>query len=133
MADASPPGGPGGLPAEVAAHYDAGGEARRLFSGGSRIEYARTQEILARVLPPPPATILDVGGGPGAYALWLARAGYAVTLIDALPLHVAQAQAESAAQPDAPAGRRQRGRRPPPGAARRLAPMPCCSSARSTT
>jgi SAM-dependent methyltransferase len=33
-------------------------------------------------LPPPPARVLDVGGGPGRYAITLAQAGYAVTLLD---------------------------------------------------
>jgi hypothetical protein len=46
--------------------------------------------------------VLDVGGGPGAYAVWLARRGYAVRLIDPVELHVTQAREASAAQPDAP-------------------------------
>lgn len=36
------------------------------------------EELLERFLPPPPARVLDVGGGPGAYAAWLAGSGYAV-------------------------------------------------------
>jgi SAM-dependent methyltransferase len=62
----------------------------------------RTQELLARYLPPAPATVLDVGGGPGAYAVWLARRGYAVHLLDPVELHVAQAREAAARQPDAP-------------------------------
>ncbi len=31
--------------------------------------------------------ILDVGGGPGVYACWLAKQGYEVHLVDATPLH----------------------------------------------
>lgn len=46
--------------------------------------------------------VLDVGGGPGVYACWLARPGYTVHLIDAMPLHVEQARAASAAQPEHP-------------------------------
>ena len=38
-----------------------------------------------------PARVLDVGGGPGAYAAWLADLGYAVHLVDPVPLHVEQA------------------------------------------
>ena len=34
----------------------------------SRLERIRTLELLRELLPPAPATILDVGGGPGAYA-----------------------------------------------------------------
>jgi 2-polyprenyl-3-methyl-5-hydroxy-6-metoxy-1,4-benzoquinol methylase len=43
-----------------------------------------------RYLPPPPAVIFDVGGGPGVYARCLARQGYEVHLIDAHPVHVEQ-------------------------------------------
>ena len=88
------------LPPEVVAYYARGREAQRLDEGHGVIELARTFEILERWLPGPPASILDVGGGPGRYAVWLANRGYRVTLVDALPLHVAQAMdaAASASQ-----------------------------------
>ena len=44
------------------------------------------QEIVPRYLPPPPAAIADVGGGPGTYSCWLAAVGYAVHLVDPMPL-----------------------------------------------
>ena len=59
------------LPDEVLAHYERGLEAERLFKRTNPIELARTQEILSRYLPPPPAVIFDVGGGSGVYATWL--------------------------------------------------------------
>jgi ubiquinone/menaquinone biosynthesis C-methylase UbiE len=62
----------------------------------------RTRELLSRLLPAPPATVLDVGGAAGAYALPLAAEGYEVHLVDPVALHVEQARAASAAQPDAP-------------------------------
>ena len=83
---------------EIAGHYRTGYERERLGGGTSRIEFARTKELLQRFLPPPPAAVLDVGGGPGAYASWLADLGYRVHLIDPVPLHVQQA-AEAAQQP----------------------------------
>jgi ubiquinone/menaquinone biosynthesis C-methylase UbiE len=46
--------------------------------------------------------IFDVGGGPGVYACRLAKQGYEVHLVDALPLHVEMARQASQAQPDAP-------------------------------
>jgi SAM-dependent methyltransferase len=49
------------------------------------LEYATTRHYLQRFLPPPPARILDVGGGPGRYALLLAQQGYDVTLVDLSP------------------------------------------------
>jgi ubiquinone/menaquinone biosynthesis C-methylase UbiE len=77
---------------EVIAHYTLGVETDRLIAGGSsRIEFARTKELLARFLPRPPAGVLDVGGGPGWYASWLAGQGYEVHLIDPVPLHIEQA------------------------------------------
>ena len=90
------------LPCEVQDYYARGGEARRLFRTHGLIELARTQEIILRHLPPPPGTILDVGGGPGIYACWLAERGYRVHLIDAMPSHVEQARHASARQPGAP-------------------------------
>jgi SAM-dependent methyltransferase len=73
-------------------HYELGVERDRLGQGYSRLEFVRTKELLAPRLPPPRARILDVGGGPGAYAEWLARAGYDVRLLDPVPLHVEQAR-----------------------------------------
>jgi SAM-dependent methyltransferase len=58
-----------------------------------RLERVRTQELLSRQLPPAPARILDVGGGPGVYAAWLASLGYDVTLVDPVARHVEQARA----------------------------------------
>jgi ubiquinone/menaquinone biosynthesis C-methylase UbiE len=76
---------------EIRSYYEKGVELDRLMQGYSRIEFERTKELLARHLPPPPARLLDVGGGPGVYAEWLAEAGYDVRLVDASPLHVRQA------------------------------------------
>ncbi|HEU0116502.1 MAG TPA: class I SAM-dependent methyltransferase [Thermomicrobiales bacterium] len=87
---------------DIRGYYDEGQEQDRLRDGGDHLELARTREILRRFLPPPPADVVDVGGGAGVYAAWLARLGYRVHLVDPMPLHVAQAQAAAAAQPDRP-------------------------------
>jgi SAM-dependent methyltransferase len=86
---------------DIAAYYDRGHEEGRLGDWG-RLEFLRTRELLARFLPAPPATVLDVGGAAGAYALPLAAEGYEVHLVDPVALHVEQARAASAAQSDAP-------------------------------
>lgn len=83
-----------GADVEMVAHYEDGVEADRLAAWG-RLEFIRTMEILRRYLPAPPATIADVGGGPGAYARPLAGDGYAVHLLDPMSLHIEQAQAAS--------------------------------------
>lgn len=82
----------------IDAYYAAYGEAGRLDQAYFRLERERTREVLRRHLPAPPAVVLDVGGGAGAYALWLARSGYSVHLIDPVALHVTQAWERSLAQ-----------------------------------
>jgi ubiquinone/menaquinone biosynthesis C-methylase UbiE len=73
-------------------HYGTGYEVSRLSPGGQpTLEFVRSLELLEQLLPKPPAQLLDVGGGPGAYAAPLARRGYRVQLIDPLVLHVKQA------------------------------------------
>jgi ubiquinone/menaquinone biosynthesis C-methylase UbiE len=89
-------------PCEMQAYYELGLEANRLFHGHGHLELARSQEIILRHLPPPPCAVLDVGGGPGVYACWLAARGHRVTLIDASPFHVKQASEASRRQPHAP-------------------------------
>lgn len=72
-------------------------EADRLDrSPQGRLEARRTRDLLARLLPAPPAEVLDIGGGPGAYAGWLAAAGHRVHLVDLVPAHVAAARAAHA-------------------------------------
>ena len=77
----------------IESHYGTGYEQSRLFPGGTpALEFVRSMELLGRLLPAPPARLLDVGGGTGSYAAALARRGYQVHLVDAMPLHVTQAQ-----------------------------------------
>jgi hypothetical protein len=49
-------------------HYRDAEESSRLRTGWFQLGQARTQELLLRHLPPPPATVIDAGGGAGAYA-----------------------------------------------------------------
>jgi ubiquinone/menaquinone biosynthesis C-methylase UbiE len=85
---------------DVQAYYEQAPEESRLSTGASRLEEARTQELILRHAPAPPADILDVGGAAGVYAFWLAELGYAVRLIDAVPrlVDVARTRNESAAR-----------------------------------
>jgi len=88
---------------DIELHYSLGLEKGRLFRNGRpRLEFVRTLELLERYLPPPPARLLDVGGGAGAYARVLAQRSYQVHLIEPIPLHVEQAKESAAAQPDHP-------------------------------
>ena len=89
------------IDADIAEHYSQGVERDRLATWG-RLEAARTADLLARFLPAAPATVVDVGGAEGVYALPLAAAGYAVYLIDPIAAHVEAARAASGRQPSAP-------------------------------
>jgi SAM-dependent methyltransferase len=83
---------------EVLAHYEQDAVERdRLTEGNGLLEFLRTQELLARYLPPPPAVVLDVGGAAGIHALPLAARGYDVDLSDPVALHVQQARDASGA------------------------------------
>jgi ubiquinone/menaquinone biosynthesis C-methylase UbiE len=80
------------LDPDIHTHYRLGFERARLREDGrDRLEFVRTWELLERHLPPPPARVLDIGGGPGTYALPLRDGGYDVELLDPVPLHVEQA------------------------------------------
>ena len=80
----------------IESHYGTGNERSRLFPGGRpSLEFVRAMELLERLLPAPPAHVLDVGGGPGTYAGPLARRGYRVHVVDPVALHVDQARQAS--------------------------------------
>lgn len=76
---------------EILAYYARGNEQGRLHRGHRRLELWRTQDVLRRVLGRSPQRILDVGGGAGIHAGWLAADGHRVELLDPVPLHVEQA------------------------------------------
>jgi SAM-dependent methyltransferase len=78
---------------EIRTYYELAPEHERLGTGPSQLEFERTKELLRSRLPKPPATVLDVGGGPGVYGFWLAELGYDVHLIDPVANLVAHAQA----------------------------------------
>jgi len=70
-------------------------EKERCFGNvAGRVELARTCALLERYLPKS-GLVLDIGGGPGAYAKWLLERGdgYAVQLLDIVPRHVKEANA----------------------------------------
>jgi ubiquinone/menaquinone biosynthesis C-methylase UbiE len=93
---------PGSQREKIVDHYASGYEADRLNKQSGQLERERTREILSRFLPAAPALVLDIGGGPGSHACWLAKQGYEVHLIDITPLHVEMAIEASRQQPEAP-------------------------------
>jgi SAM-dependent methyltransferase len=89
------------LQSEMLEHYEQEyAEADRLDGAdGPGLELLRTRDVIARYAPAAPARVLDVGGGPGVYAAWLAGRGYQVRLLDPVSRHVEQARARAAAGP----------------------------------
>ena len=87
----------------IADYYERSPEETRLAQGPFQLEEARTRELIQRFAPPPPATVLDVGGAAGAYALPLAAAGYTVHLVDrSTPRLVAEAERRQAVRLSGP-------------------------------
>jgi ubiquinone/menaquinone biosynthesis C-methylase UbiE len=72
-------------------YYEQDQEDERLGSGGGLLELVRTRELVERYLPAAPSSIMDIGGGTGVHARWLAELGHRVDLVDAVPLHVDRA------------------------------------------
>ncbi|MEV4410462.1 class I SAM-dependent methyltransferase [Catellatospora sp. NPDC049609] len=81
------------MQSEIAQYYQRGGEATRLDAGHGRWEFLRTWDLLGRILPAGPLSILDVGGATGVYAGPLAAAGHEVHVVDPMPEHVAASAA----------------------------------------
>ena len=80
----------------IETHYRTGYERSRLFPGGQpSLEYVRSMELLERLLPAPPARVLDVGGGPGTMPRRWPGAGPAARFTAAL------GDARELAEPDA--------------------------------
>jgi ubiquinone/menaquinone biosynthesis C-methylase UbiE len=88
----------------VRAYYAASGEReweRLERPADGAVEFAVTTDTLGRYLPAG-SRIIDVGGGPGRYAIWLAQRGNTVTLVDLSPelLTIARARVHEAGVED---------------------------------
>ena len=82
--------------AAVANLYDSMSEREWARMDRHRTEFYVTLRALREHLPPPPARVLDCGGGPGRYAVELARWGYDVTLFDLSTGNLALAREKAA-------------------------------------
>jgi SAM-dependent methyltransferase len=75
------------------AYYARDQERDRLAHGVGRLEFLRTVEVIERTLPPAPAVVADIGGGPGRYTDWLIDLGYTVLHRDLVVDHVQHVRA----------------------------------------
>jgi len=76
----------------VQGYYDENAQVEWARLARHRTEFAVTLRALEEFLPTPPAEILDIGGGPGRYAIALAGRGYTVSLADLAATNLALAQ-----------------------------------------
>ena len=93
------------IPSELAAildYYETTDESSRLQRLESELELLRTRDILARTLPPAPADVMDVGGGPAVHSYWLSSLGYRTHLVDLVPKHIEMAEHMALQFPDYP-------------------------------
>src|SRR5258706_3525292 len=88
--------------ASILDYYEKTDEAGRLQRLESELELLRTRDILSRNLPPAPAELIDVGGGPAVHSFWLAGLGYSVHLVDIVPKHIELAEELAIQHPRAP-------------------------------
>jgi ubiquinone/menaquinone biosynthesis C-methylase UbiE len=80
----------------VRSYYSAFDEWERLEQPAGALELARAMRILDEHLVPG-SRVLDLGGGPGRYAIELAKRGHRVVLADLSPALLEQARARVAA------------------------------------
>lgn len=70
-------------------------EDARLATGIPRFEFERSKDIIGRLLPAAGGAVLDIGGGTGHYAFWLAGLGFRATLVDLVERHIDIARARA--------------------------------------
>lgn len=80
---------------EIEAFYAQTSEEDRLELGLGPLEFERNKDLISRYLPKK-GIVIDVGGGPGVYAEWLAGLGHEVHLVDPVEKHIKQANKRSA-------------------------------------
>lgn len=75
--------------------YNATSEENRLTQGLGPLEFKRNKEIITQYLPEEQGVIIDVGGGTGKYAAWMAEKGHRVFMIDPVEKHIKKARYRS--------------------------------------
>lgn len=71
--------------------YSDSSEETRLQTGLGPLEFERNKELILTYISKKRSLIMDIGGGPGLYASWLAELGHSVYLVDPVAKHIDQA------------------------------------------
>jgi len=80
------------ISAELENFYNKASEETRLEKGMGIFEFERIKELIQLHISKPKSTIIDIGGGTGKYAEWLAKNGHEVHLIEPVLKHVKLAE-----------------------------------------
>lgn len=80
---------------ELEHFYNRVSEETRLEKGMGIFEFIRIKSLIEKFILCDQQTIIDVGGGTGKYAEWLAQKGHRVHLIEPLEKHLAIAEKRS--------------------------------------
>jgi ubiquinone/menaquinone biosynthesis C-methylase UbiE len=72
--------------------YTNASEENRLSKGMGVFEFERVKSLIEKYIPSPNATIIDVGGGTGKYAAWLAQKKHHVHLVEPVHKHLQLAE-----------------------------------------
>lgn len=86
--------------AKIEDFYNQASEEDRLSKGLGIFEFERIKALLSRYLPKS-GVVIDVGGGTGKYAEWLAKEGHDVHMVEPLDKHlkIAQKRSDKAKRP----------------------------------
>lgn len=82
------------ISSDIERFYNKASEEERLSRGMGIFEFERIRQLISRYLHST-SQIVDVGGGTGKYAEWLAREGHKVCLIEPVDKHLRIAQERS--------------------------------------
>ncbi len=80
------------ISAELENFYNKASEETRLEKGMGIFEFERIKELIEKHINTQNATIIDVGGGTGKYAEWLAKKNHTVHLIEPVVKHIKLAE-----------------------------------------
>ncbi len=75
--------------------YNQASEERRLNTIMGGYEFERVKQLIQKYILKEPSTILDIGGGTGKYAEWLALQNHEVHLVDPILKHIKKAESRA--------------------------------------